>query len=143
MNIAYSSETLIAEFYRSVDLIPHIGQQRLLQLERTLSKVSDEIIVDSLVYITNNTDRNLPYTDQFYFCRLISLRSPKTTRNLSPLMESPIANWDPSVYELVKWIRQQFSESEIKITLAYLEQKITTKNTLTKLATINRWLAIP
>lgn len=143
MNIAYSSETLIAEFYRSVDLIPHIGQQRLLQLERTLSKVSDEIIVDSLVYITNNTDRNLPYTDQFYFCRLISLRSPKTTRNLSPLMESLIANWDPSVYELVKWIRQQFSESEIKITLAYLEQKITTKNTLTKLATINRWLAIP
>lgn len=92
MNIAYSSETLIAEFYRSVDLIPHIGQQRLLQLERTLSKVSDEIIVDSLVYITNNTDRNLPYTDQFYFCRLISLRSPKTTRNLSPLMESLIAN---------------------------------------------------
>ncbi|CAM1359340.1 hypothetical protein TPENAI_10313 [Tenacibaculum litopenaei] len=143
MNIAYSSETLIAEFYRSVDLIPHIGQQRLLQLERTLSKVSDEIIVDSLVYITNNTDRNLPYTDQFYFCRLISLRSPKTTRNLSPLMESLIANWDPSVYELVKWIRQQFSESEIKITLAYLEQKITTKNTLTKLATFNRWLAIP
>jgi len=143
MNIAYSSETLIAEFYRSVDLIPHIGQQRLLQLERTLSKVSDEIIVDSLVYITNNTDRNLPYTDQFYFCRLISLRSPKTTRNLSPLMESLIANWDPSVYKLVKWIRQQFSESEIKITLAYLEQKITTKNTLTKLATINRWLAIP
>lgn len=143
MNIAYSSETLIAEFYRSVDLIPHIGQQRLLQLERTLSKVSDEIIVDSLVYITNNTDRNLPYTDQFYFCRLISLRSPKTTRNLSPLMESLIANGDPSVYELVKWIRQQFSESEIKITLAYLEQKITTKNTLTKLATFNRWLAIP
>ncbi len=143
MNIAYSSETLIAEFYRSVDLIPHIGQQRLLQLERTLSKVSDEIIVDSLVYITNNTDRNLPYTDQFYFCRLISLRSPKTTRNLSPLMESLIANWDPSVYELVKWIQQQFSESEIKITLAYLEQKITTKNTLTKLATFNRWLAIP
>lgn len=143
MNIAYSSETLIAEFYRSVDLIPQIGQQRLLQLERTLSKVSDEIIVDSLMYITNNTDRNLPYTDQFYFCRLISLRSPKTTRNLSPLMESLIANWDPSVYELVKWIRQQFSESEIKITLAYLEQKITTKNTLTKLATFNRWLAIP
>ena len=58
MKFPTTPEDLKNEFFKSVDMISELGDLRIRQFIQILSKVNDEIIIEGIISIFENEDRD-------------------------------------------------------------------------------------
>lgn len=143
MNIPKTSEDLKNEFYISIDLIDKIGDLRFRQLIEKLKNVSDQIIIEGVIKILENTDRqNSQYIDQKYAGKILSELNPKTNIDLISILELTIKNWNKSVEEFPFWLKENYGINVLKSKLNEFETQNLTTLELDNLKTIKWWLKI-
>jgi hypothetical protein len=143
MNIPKTSEDLKNEFYISIDLIDKIGDLRFRQLIEKLKNVSDQIIIEGVIKILENTDRqNSQYIDQKYAGKILSELNPKTNIDLISILELTIKNWNKSVEEFPFWLKENYGIDLLKNKLIEFETQNLTALELDNLRTIKWWLKI-
>ena len=143
MNIPQTSDDFQNEFYSSIDLMDKIGDLRIRQFMDRLNKVSDEIIVDGIVKVFENTKRpETEYVDQKYAGTILDILKPKSDIDLSLILKSTIGNWNKSVEEFPFWITENYGIESVKDKLTEFETQNLTEIESDKLKTIKWWLKI-
>ncbi|WP_337968737.1 hypothetical protein [uncultured Flavobacterium sp.] len=95
MKTPKSSDDLIKEIFLCVDLTEKLGDLRLRQLMKLLPKVSDEIILESVIKVFNNKDRNETlYVDQLYAGKILTNVNPKSDIDLKSILNEILENWN-------------------------------------------------
>lgn len=141
MNIPKTSDDLKNEFYASIDLMDKIGDLRFRQLIEKLKNVSDQIIIEGIIKIFKNTDRqNSQYTDQKYARKILTELKPKTNMDLISILELTIKNWNKSIKEFPFWLRENYGIDLLKNKLIEFETQNLTALELDNLRTIKWWL---
>ncbi len=143
MKIPKTSEELENELYSSIDILDEIGDLRIRQLIRRLSKVSDNIIVSGIIKIFANTNRpDTQYADQKYAGKLLKELKPKTKRDLGLVLKSTIENWNKSVEEFPFWLEENYGIELLRNTLTDLEAQNLNDIQVENLKTMKWWLKI-
>lgn len=115
MHIQNTSEIFLNEFYLSIDLIDKIGDLRIRQFIDRLDKVSDEIIVESIIKIFENINRpSTEYDDQKYAGKILTKLNPKTNVDLSLVLQRTIGNWNKSIEEFPFWLKENYGIELLK-----------------------------
>lgn len=143
MNIPKTTDDFQKEFYLSIDLMDKLGHLRIEQLIDRLDKVTDEIIVSTIIKIFGNINRpNTQYTDQKYAGIILNKLKPKTEIDLSIVLKSTIENWNKSVEEFPFWLKENYGLESLKNTLAEFDSQKLNDIQTEKIKTMKWWLKI-
>ncbi|CAL2101806.1 conserved protein of unknown function [Tenacibaculum sp. 190130A14a] len=143
MKVPKTSDDLKNEFYISIDLIEKIGDLSFRQLIEKLKNVSDQIIIEGVIKIFKNTDRqNSHYIDQKYAAKILTELNPKTQIDLISILKLTVKNWNKSVEEFPFWLRENYGIDVLKSKLIEFETQNLTALELDNLKTIQWWLKI-
>lgn len=115
MKIPKSSQGLIEEIFICVDLNDKLGDLRIRQLHKILNKVSDEIIIDAVIQIFENKNRDKTlYLDQLYAGQILAQINPKSTIDLKLILNKTLDNWNKSINDLPYWLVKNYSKEILK-----------------------------
>ncbi|QGK75395.1 hypothetical protein [Flavobacterium sp. SLB02] len=115
MKIPKSSQDLIEEIYICVDLSEKLGDLRIRQLYKILNKVSDEIIIQGVIQIFENKNRNNTlYLDQLYAGQILTQINPKSTIDLKLILDKTLDNWNKSISNLPYWLLNNYTKETLK-----------------------------
>ncbi|MCV2486412.1 hypothetical protein OD917_15870 [Flavobacterium sp. SH_e] len=143
MNIPKTIDDFQKEFYSSIDLMDKIGDLRIRQLIDRLDKVTDEIIVSTIIKIFENANRpNTQYIDQKYAGIILNKLKPKTEIDLNIVLKSTIENWNKSVEEFPLWLKENYGFESLKNTLSEFDSQKLNDIQTEKIKTMKWWLKI-
>ncbi|WP_433765479.1 hypothetical protein [Flavobacterium ginsenosidimutans] len=143
MNIPKTIDDFQKEFYSSIDLMDKIGDLRIRQLIDRLDKVTDEIIVSTIIKIFENVNRpNTQYIDQKYAGIILNKLKPKTEIDLNIVLKSTIENWNKSVEEFPLWLKENYGFESLKNTLSEFDSQKLNDIQTEKIKTMKWWLKI-
>jgi len=115
MKIPKSSQDLIEEIFTCVDLSEKLGDLRIRQLCKILNKVSDEIIIEGVIQIFENKNRNNTlYLDQLYAGQILTQINPKSTLDLKLILDKTLDNWNKSISNLPHWLLNNYGKETLK-----------------------------
>ncbi|WP_428231496.1 hypothetical protein [Flavobacterium sp.] len=121
MKIPKSSEDLIKEIFLCVDLNEELGDLRLRQLIRLLPKVSDEIIIKSVIKVFNNIDRNETlYLDQLFAGKILISINPKSVLDLKSILNEILENWNKSIRDMPLWLFNNYTKNDLNNELSLI-----------------------
>lgn len=122
MKTPKSSEDLIAEIFLCVDLTEKLGDLRIRQLMRLLHKVSDEIVLESVIKVFNNEDRNETlYLDQLYAGKILVNINPKSELDLKSILNMVLKNWNKSIRDMPLWLFNTYKKEDLNNMLLSIE----------------------
>jgi hypothetical protein len=114
MKIPKSSEDLIQEIFLCVDLTEKLGDLRIRQLLMLLPKVTDEIVVESVLKVFNNKDRNeTVYLDQLYAGKILTNVNPKSGLDLKSILNIVLENWNKSIRDMPLWLFNTYKKEDL------------------------------
>lgn len=114
MKIPKSSEDLIEEIFLCVDLTEKLGDLRLRQLLMLLPKVADEIVLESVIKVFNNKDRNETlYLDQLYAGKILTNVNPKSELDLKSILNEILENWNKSISNMPLWLFNTYKKENL------------------------------
>ncbi|RKR09254.1 hypothetical protein C8C83_0873 [Flavobacterium sp. 90] len=114
MKIPKSSEDLIQEIFLCVDLTEKLGDLRIRQLMRLLPKVSDEIILKSVIKVFSNKDRNETlYLDQLYAGKILTNVNPKSQLDIKSILDEILENWNKSIRDMPLWLFNNYKKEDL------------------------------
>ena len=114
MKIPKSSEDLMEEIFLCVDLTEKLGDLRIRQLMRLLHKVSDEIVLESVIKVFNNEDRNETlYLDQLYAGKILVNVNPKSELDLKSILNMVLKNWNKSIRDMPLWLFNTYKKEDL------------------------------
>jgi len=114
MKTPKSSDDLIKEIFLCVDLTEKLGDLRLRQLMKLLPKVSDEIILESVIKVFNNKDRNETlYVDQLYAGKILTNVNPKSDIDLKSILNEILENWNKSIRDMPFWLFNNYKKEDL------------------------------
>jgi hypothetical protein len=114
MKTPKSSEDLIKEIFLCVDLKEKLGDLRLRQLMKLLHKVSDEIVLESVIKIFSNKDRNETlYLDQLYAGKILANVNPKSELDLKSILNEILENWNKSIRDMSFWLFNNYKKEDL------------------------------
>jgi|GEM_PF-2094047 len=140
MKLPTTTEDFKNEFFKSVDMMNELGDLRMRQFIQILPKVHDEIIVEGIISIFENKNRdNTIYVDQKYAGLILKTLQPTTTIDLAVILNRIIENWNKSVEELPFWLRDNYDIETLKKTFFKIENKNLSQLATDKINTM-KWL---
>lgn len=143
MKFPTTPEELKNEFFKSVDMISELGDLRIRQFIQILSKVNDEIIIEGIISIFENEDRDQTiYTDQKYAGLILKKLQPKTTIDPKVILNPILKNWNKSVEELPFWLKNNYGIETLKNALSEIEDQNVSEIITDKISTMKWWLGI-
>ncbi|MCC9018985.1 hypothetical protein [Flavobacterium lipolyticum] len=143
MKFPTTAEDFKNELLKSIDLINQIGDLRVRQFIQLLPKVNDEIIIEGVILILENEDRDQTiYTDQKYAGLILKSLQPKTTIDSEIILKRILKNWNKSVEELPFWLKDNYGIETVKNSLSKIEDQSLSELELDKISTIKWWLKI-
>lgn len=138
-----TSEDVKNEILESVDKIDKIGDLRIRQLIKILTKVNDEIIIEGVIEVFENEKRTEKiYLDQKNAARILKELNPKTDTNIELILNRILKNWNKSVEEIPFWLRDNYGIETVKKAFFTLKNKNLAELELDKINTMQWWLQI-
>ena len=143
MNLPKTSEDLKIEIFKSVDKLDKIGDLRIRQLTKILSKVNDQIIIDGIIEVFENEDRSEKlYADQKNAGIILKKLNPKTKVSIESILDRTLKNWNKSVEELPFWLKDNYGMEALKKAFSKMENSNLTELEADKINTMRWWLNI-
>lgn len=143
MTFPITSEDVKNEILKSVDKIDKIGDLRIRQLIKILTKVNDKIIIEGVIEVFENEKRKEKiYLDQKNAARILKELNPKTDTNIELILNRILKNWNKSVEEIPFWLRDNCGIETVKKAFSTLRNKNLTELELDKVNTMQWWLKI-
>jgi len=143
MNLPKTSEDLKIEIFKSVDKLDKIGDLRIRQLTKILSKVNDQIIIDGIIEVFENEDRSKKlYADQKNAGIILKKLNPKTKVSIESILGRTLKNWNKSVEELPFWLKDNYGIEALKKAFSEMENSTLTELEADKINTMRWWLNI-
>lgn len=142
MKIPKSSEDLIEEIFLCVDLTEKLGDLRLRQLLMLLPKVSDEIVLESVIKVFNNKERNETlYLDQLYAGKILVNVNPKSELDLKAILNEILENWNKSIRDMPLWLFNTYKKENLnKMLLSIVNDPFESSERKDKAETMMRWV---
>lgn len=140
MNIPKTSEDLKIEIFKSVDKLDKIGDLRIRQLTKMLSKVNDQIIIDGIIEVFENEERvGKVYEDQKNAGIILKKINPKTKVSIESILNRTLKKWNRSVEELPFWLKENYGIETLKKALSEMENSNLSEMESDKIKTM-RWM---
>ena len=143
MKIPKTSEDVKNEILESVDKLDKIGDLRIRQLIKVLTKVNDQIIIKGVIEVFENEKRiEKIYEDQKNAGIILKELNPKTEINVELILNRILKNWNKSVEEIPFWLRDNYGIDNLKKAFSAMESENLTELELDKINTMKWWLEI-
>lgn len=138
-----TSKEIKNEIIKSVDKIDKIGDLRIRQLTKSLSKINDEIIIEGIIKVFENENRiEKLYIDQKSEGFILEKLNPKTKLDIVPILNRTLKNWNKSVVELPFWLNENYGIEIIQKAFLILEDNNLTELESDKIKAMKWWLKI-
>lgn len=143
MKLPLTPEDLKNEIFESVDKMEKIGNQRIRQLIKILSKVNDQIIINGIIEVFENEDRiESLYNDQKSAGIILRTFNPKTEQSAQLIISRTLKNWNKSVEEFPFWLKDNYGIETLKNVFIELENNNLNELEADKMKTMKWWLRI-
>ncbi len=143
MKIPKTSEDVKNEILESVDKLDKIGDLRIRQLIKVLTKVHDQMIIQGVIEVFENEKRiEKIYEDQKNAGIILKELNPKTEINVELILNRILKNWNKSVEEIPFWLRDNYGIDNLKKAFSAMESENLTELELDKINTMKWWLKI-
>ena len=134
-------EDVISEIFISSDKYEKYGDLRSRQLIRVLNNVADDILVEAVVQVFEETNRmESHFSDQEIVGRILEERKPFTSIDPEKILERCLAGWNKSVKQFPNWLIEVYGVEKIHATLATVGNKELSKIEREKLTTVRWWI---
>ncbi|MDH4460585.1 MAG: hypothetical protein QE277_04125 [Flectobacillus sp.] len=140
MKFPETADDIESEILISSDKSKELGDLRIRQLIKILSKVNSEIIVEGVIRIfeiEKSVESNSQ--DQEFAGKVLEKINPESKKDLKEILQRVLKNWDKSVEQFPFWLRDNYGVNKLKETFADLELSDYEAD---KLKTIKWWLQI-
>jgi hypothetical protein len=116
MNLPQTSDYVKSEILISSDKAREIGDLRIRQLIKILTKVDHEVIVDGVIKVFETNRPNSFYQDQEFAGRVLTTIKPKSERDLKEVLERTLPTWNKSIEQLPFWFRDNYGLEKVRDT---------------------------
>lgn len=143
MKLPLTAEDLKNEIFESVDKMDKIGDLRIRQLIRILSKVNDQIIIEGIIEVFENENRiESLFNDQKSAGIILRKLNPKTQQSAQLIISRTLKNWNKSVEEFPFWLKDNYGIETLKKVFSEMENNNLNELEADKIKTMKWWLRI-
>lgn len=143
MKLPLKPEDLKNEIFESIDKMDKIGDLRIRQLIKILSKVNDQIIIEGIIEVFENENRiESLYNDQKSAGTILRTLNPKTEQSAQLIISRTLKNWNKSVEEFPFWLKDNYGIETLKKVFSEMENNNLNELETDKIKTMKWWLRI-
>jgi len=143
MKFPTNSDDIKNEIFISADKYDSLGDLRIRQLIRILSKVDDEMIVEGVIKVFETSSRqNTLMLDQKFGGKILKQLKPKSEVELELLAKRTLGNWNKSVEELPLWFFENYGYEKVKKMFTKIDNPNISEIEKDKLKTMKFWLGL-
>ncbi|MDF7811849.1 hypothetical protein [Hymenobacter sp. YC55] len=141
MKFPETPEDIVSAIHIASDKYKIYGDLRSRQLIRMVNAVADDILVEAVIQVFEETNRvELHFLDQEVVGRILEERKPFTSIHPEKLIKKCLAGWNKSVEQFPFWLIEVYGKEKTQAALATIETNELLKIEREKLATLRWWI---